>query len=120
MTALTAPMIQTFAALLLAHALADFILQPRWIRFNKHRADSPRWMIGLSLHGLIHGAFVAGITGWLGSCGLASGSGAAAGSEDGSVGGGGVGTAAAFGAASVLALRGAGVADGLAFGRFAR
>ena len=51
--------------LLLGHAIGETVLQPRWIRFNKHRADSPRWIIGLGLHGLIHGAFVAVITGSL-------------------------------------------------------
>lgn len=40
-------MIQTFAALLFAHTLADFVLQTNWIAQNKHRLPV------LGLHGLI-------------------------------------------------------------------
>lgn len=40
-------MIETFAALLLAHALADFVLQSRWMVANKRRPTA------LALHGLI-------------------------------------------------------------------
>ena len=41
-------MIETFTALLFAHALADFVLQTRWINANKHR-------VGVML---LHGATV--------------------------------------------------------------
>ncbi|PRX37885.1 Protein of unknown function [Meinhardsimonia xiamenensis] len=40
-------MIETFAALLLAHALADFVLQSRWMVANKRRPAA------LALHGLV-------------------------------------------------------------------
>lgn len=40
-------MIETFTALLLAHVLADFVLQTRWMVANKRRAA------GLALHGTV-------------------------------------------------------------------
>ncbi len=53
----------TFLWMLVGHALADTVLQPRWIRFHKHRSDAPGvWMYGLGAHGLIHGAVVGLIT----------------------------------------------------------
>jgi hypothetical protein len=58
------PALQMFMGLLLAHAVADTILQPKWIELHKHRSDAPStWPIGLGTHGLIHGTFVAAITG---------------------------------------------------------
>ena len=58
------PVLQMLMGLLLGHAVADTILQPKWIKLHKHRSDAPSlWPIGLGVHGLIHGAFVAAITG---------------------------------------------------------
>jgi hypothetical protein len=44
---LVIPMTETFAALLLAHALADFVFQTNWMVKNKRRPE------GLALHGLV-------------------------------------------------------------------
>ena len=53
-----------FLGLLLGHAIAETILQPKWIKLHKHRCDAPSlWPIGLGAHGLVHGLFVGAITG---------------------------------------------------------
>ena len=52
-------MAETLAALLLAHALADFVLQTDWIVTNKRRPE------GLALHGLVVLLTAAACTGTL-------------------------------------------------------
>lgn len=61
---------QVLFLLVCGHAVADRPLQTELMRQEKNRLKGSMWPYGLMNHGLVHGGFVALITGmwWLGVC----------------------------------------------------